>query len=59
MLTRNLALAGMATPLAVGTSSLEGLVTDTIVGVLIAIVVFALYYALVLRKVRGGQRGDS
>ncbi|WP_226012481.1 hypothetical protein [Halomicrobium salinisoli] len=37
------------------TTSVETLVADTVVGVAIAVVLFALYYALVLRRA-GSQR---
>ncbi|WP_225333678.1 hypothetical protein [Halomicrobium urmianum] len=36
-------------------TSIETLVADTVVGVTIAVVLFALYYALVLRRA-GSQR---
>jgi len=50
MITRTLLFGGVASSAVVLHSSLETIVTDTIVGVTIAVALFALYYALVLRR---------
>jgi len=55
MITRPLLFGGIATSVVVLHSSIETIVTDTIVGVVIAVAVFVLYYALVLRRAGGGH----
>lgn len=56
MLTRALTVVGAAASAALLHSSLETLITDAIVGVTIAIALFVLYYALVLRGAGNGRR---
>lgn len=54
MLARNPVLVGVANSAPVLRSSVESLLTDTFVGITIAIIVFVVYYFLVLRTAGGG-----
>jgi|GEM_PF-3454929 len=56
MITRSVVFGGIAAAAAVMHASLQTMVTDVIVGVTVAIALFVLYYALVLRPIRDGQR---
>jgi len=56
MITRSVVFGGISAAAAVMHASLQTMVTDVIVGVTVAIALFVLYYALVLRPIRDGQR---
>jgi len=56
MIARTLVFGGIVGSAAVLHSSLQTIVTDTVVGVTIAIALFVLYYALVLRRAREEHR---
>jgi hypothetical protein len=55
MITRTVVFGGIAAAAVVVNASLQTIVTDVIVGVAVAIALFVLYYALVLRPIRDGQ----
>lgn len=59
MIARTLLFGGIATVVAVLHSSTGTIVLDTVVGVTIAVALFVLYYALVLRRTGGGHRRNS
>ena len=58
MIARTAVLGAVATSAALLHTSLETVLTDTIIGVTIALAVFVLFYVFVLRRAGSGRRGN-
>jgi hypothetical protein len=58
MIARIAVLGAVATSAALLHTSLETVVTDTILGVTVAVAVFVLYYVFVLRRAGSGRCGN-
>lgn len=58
MIVRSTLLGALAASAALLHTSLETVLTDTILGVTIAVAVFVLYYVFVLRRAGSGRRGN-